>query len=93
MRHDANLTVQMDRVREVVGCDGPREPSCRFVNRPQDKERRSVYYSVEPPVNVAAQLFDVPEGVSIEQSGTVICRISRFDESQPCGAGLKDMAC
>ncbi len=40
-----------------------------------------MHHSVESPVNVAAQLFDAPEGF-YRTSGMVICRISRFDESQ-----------
>jgi hypothetical protein len=35
---------------------------------------------------VAAQLFGIPEGV-LSNNGTVICRISCSNESQPCGGG------
>jgi hypothetical protein len=61
-----------------------------------------VHHSVEPPVNVAAQLFDAPEGFyqigghGYDACGlpraagyAKVCRISCLDESQPCGASLK----
>ena len=98
MRHAANLAVHMDMAQEVVGCDSLREPSCRFANRPQEKDRSSVHRSVEPPVSMwQLNFFDAPDGFyqtsrhGYDASGlsraAEVCRISRFDESQPCGGG------